>query len=124
MPSFSQVIQVGHLTRDPELTYTPSEIAITKFALATNYGPEDKKEVCFIEVVVFGKQAESTAAYLSKGSAALIEGRLAQENWEDKNTGAKRSKHKIIANRIVFLGNKPEKGSPSREPGDEQDLPF
>ena len=104
------------------LSYSPSGTALCNFSLATNYGSQDKKEVCFIDVVLFGKQAEAASQYLSKGSAALVEGRLTLEKWQDKETGANRSKHKIIGNRVVFLGQ--EKPGQSREPGDEQDLPF
>lgn len=125
MPNYSRIIQIGHLCADPELRYTPSGTAVTSFTLATNHGREDKAEVCFIDVVLFGKQAETASQYLTKGSAALIEGRLAQEKWEDKQTGAKHSKHKIVGDRFVFLGSKG--GKAEREPGDDselEELPF
>lgn len=122
MPNHSLIVQVGHLTRDPELKYAPSGTTIANFTLATNYGSGEKKEVCFIDIVLFGSVAELAEKYLQKGSAVLVEGRLTQDRWEDKKTGAKQSKHKIVGNRIMFLSNKQEQHG--REPGDESELPF
>ena len=96
MTSFNKVILLGNLTRDPEVRYTPNGIAVANFAIAVNrkykQGEETKEEVSYIDIVVFGKQAENCGQYLNKGDAALIEGRLQQRRWDDKETGQKRSK--------------------------------
>ena len=101
---------IGNLTRNPELRYTPSGTPVASFGLAINrrfnQGDEVKEEVCFIDVVAFGKQAEHAAQYLVKGQQVLVEGRLQQQRWESE-TGDKRSKHEIVAERIQF-GAKPK----------------
>ncbi len=110
MPSFNKVLLMGHLTRDPELRYTPSGTAVVTLGLAVNrkwkQGEEMKEDVCFIDVVAFGKQAEHCGQYLSKGNGALVEGRLQQRRWETDD-GQKRSKHEVVAEHVVFMG-KPE----------------
>lgn len=106
---FNKVIVIGNLTRSPELKYSPSGTAIASFGLAVNrkfkQGEELKEEVCFLDVTVFGKQAESAAQYLVKGRPALIEGRLRQERWETEG-GEKRNRIVVIAESVVFLGHK------------------
>ena len=125
MPNYSKIIQIGNLTRDPELKYSQNGVVFTTFTLATNFKGGEKEETCFIDVVLFGKQAETAEKYLKKGLSVLVEGRLSQEQWTDKETGAKRSKHKIIGNQITFMGGKADTPK-QREPGDEagEDLPF
>ncbi|MBM3889429.1 MAG: single-stranded DNA-binding protein, partial [Verrucomicrobia bacterium] len=91
MASFNRVILMGNLTRDPERRYTPKGTAVTEFAIAVNrtYTTEsgDKKdEVHYFDIVVWGRAAENCAQYLSKGRPVLIEGRLHQDRWEDKDT--------------------------------------
>jgi len=80
MTSFNKVILLGNLTRDPEVRYTPNGSAVASFAIAVNrkykHGEETKEEVSYLDIVVFGKQAENCGQYLNKGDAALIEGRL------------------------------------------------
>ncbi len=107
MTSFNKVILLGNLTRDPEVRYTPNGIAVASFAIAVNrkykQGDETKEEVSYIDIVVFGKQAESCGQYINKGNAVLIEGRLQQRRWDDKETGAKRSKVEVVAQSVNFM---------------------
>ena len=108
---YNRVILIGHLTRDVELKYTPNGTAIGQFGIATNRTYKDtstgenKQEVMFIDVKVFGKSAERANQYLHKGSKALVEGRLALEQWVSKN-GQKMSKHIVIAEKIQFMDSK------------------
>lgn len=104
----NSIILIGHLTRDPELRFTPSGAAVTSFGLAVNrrfkQGEELKQEVCFVDVLTFGKQAETLSQYLSKGSKVAVEGRLQQQTWE--KDGKKHSKHEVVANQVEFLDKK------------------
>lgn len=107
---FNQVILVGHLTRDPEMKYTPTGTAVANFGIATNrkYG-EDKQETFFGEIVAWGKLAETCSQYISKGSKVLIAGRLKTEQWE--KDGNKKSKTRIVADQVRFLDSKKERDS-------------
>lgn len=115
MPSFNKVIFMGHLTRDPEMTYLPSGTPVTKFSIAMNerYNNSDGEQqeiVCFIDVEAWDKQAEVINEYLSKGDPIHFEGALRLDTWED-DTG-KRTKHKIRLQRFTFVGgNQGENGS-------------
>lgn len=107
MAGFSRVVMVGNLVRNIESkTYEsksgPMEIA--NFTLAINDKSMGKDASAFIEVTLFGKQAEVAKQYLSKGSQVMVEGRLNQQNWEDKKTGEKRSKISVNGDRMVLLG--------------------
>jgi single-strand DNA-binding protein len=108
---YNKVILVGNLTRDVELRYTPTGTAIAKFGLATNRvykdstTGENKQETLFIDITVFGRSAEIANQYLRKGRRVLIEGRLVLDQWVDQ-TGQKRSKHSIIAEKVQFMENK------------------
>lgn len=109
MASFNKVILVGNLTRDPELRYTPKGMAIAKIGLAVNRtwrteAGENKEEVTFVDVDSFGRQAETIAQYLKKGSPILVEGRLRLDQWDDKQTGQKRSKLGVVVESFQFLG--------------------
>ena len=109
MASFNKVILMGNLTRDPELRYTPKGTAIAKIGLAvnrvwTNEAGEKKEEVTFVDVDVFGRTAENVGQYMRKGSPILIEGRLRLDQWDDKQTGQKRSKLGVVAETVQFLG--------------------
>jgi single-strand DNA-binding protein len=103
---FNKVILIGNLTRDPELRYTPQGTSVCSFGLAVNrkykQGEEMKEEVTFINIVVFGKQADTCGQYLNKGSGVLIEGRLQERRWET-DEGQKRSKHEVVAQNVRFL---------------------
>jgi single-strand DNA-binding protein len=113
MASLNKVILLGNLTRDPELRYTPSGTAVSTFGLAMNrryrQGDEWKEEVCFVDVVTYGRQAETAGEYLSKGSMALVEGRLQWRSWESE-TGQKRSKHEVVAANIQFMPRSRDEG--------------
>ncbi len=115
MASFNKVILMGNLTKDPELRYTPNGTAVASFSLAVNrrykQGDEFKDEVCYIDIVVFGKQAENCGQYLGKGHGIIIDGRLQQRRWETDD-GQKRSKHEVVAQSIRFLSKKDD---PSKE---------
>lgn len=106
MTGFNKVVLIGNLTRTPELRYTPSGTPVTNFGLAVNrryrQSEEQKEEVCYIDIVVFGKQAEHCGQYLSKGDGAIIDGRLQQRRWETDD-GQRRSKHEVVAQSVTFL---------------------
>ncbi len=108
MASLNKVFLIGNLTRDPELRYIPNGTAVAKFGLAVNrtYKSQDgeqKDDTCFIDIVTWGKIAESCANYLSKGRPIFVEGRLQYNTWETPD-GQKRSKIDVVAERIQFLG--------------------
>lgn len=111
MASFNKVILMGNLTRDPEIRYAPSGTPVANFGLAVNrryrQGEETKEEVCFVDIVVFGKQAENCGQYLSKGNGALIEGRLQMRKFETKD-GQKVTKHEVVAENVRFLAKRQE----------------
>ncbi len=158
MANFNKVILIGNLTRDPELRVTPSGTSICKFGLAVNrsYTTQDgekREETTFVDIDAFGKPAEIISKYMAKGRPILIEGRLKLDQWEDKNTGDKRSRLGVVCENFQFLGGRgegesggaeggggsrgnfeenappartPEKKSPSAKSGDieEDDVPF
>jgi len=118
MASFNKVILVGNLTRDPELRYTPKGLAIAKIGLAVNRvwkseTGESKEEVTFVDIDAFGKQAETIGQYLKKGRPILVEGRLRLDQWDDKQTGQKRSRLGVVMENFQFLdsGNRGESGA-------------
>ena len=122
MASLNKIFMIGNLTRDPELRYVPSGAPVATFGLAVNrtfmtqHG-DKKDEVCFVRVVVFGKQAESCSQYLTKGRPVFVEGRLQYRAWEQD--GQKRSTLDIVADRVQFLGSPPAKhgsGGPEEMP--------
>lgn len=115
MASFNKVILMGNLTRDPELRYTPKGTAIAKLGIAvnrvwTNEAGEKKEEVTFVDVDVFGRTAENVGQYMRKGRPILIEGRLKLDQWDDKQTGQKKSKMGVVAETVQFLGGAPGAG--------------
>jgi len=110
---FNKVILIGNLTRDPEMRYTPQGTSVCSFSLAVNrkykQGDETKEEVTFINIVVFGRQADNCGQYLNKGSSALIEGRLHENKWETED-GQKRSRHEVVAQSVQFMSRKQSGG--------------
>ena len=103
----NKVIIVGNLTRDPELATIPSGQKVCKFSVATNRVWKDKsgvkqESVTFHNVVVWGRQAETSAQYLKKGQQVMIEGRIETRSWDDKTTGEKKYRTEIIADRVQF----------------------
>jgi single-strand DNA-binding protein len=114
MANFNKVILAGNLTRDPEMRYLPSNVAVCEFGLAVNRRWRDrdgnqKEEVCFVDVSAWGRQAETINQYMKKGRSILIEGRLKFDSWTGQD-GARRSKLSVVAENFTFLG--------SREAGD------
>lgn len=108
MASFNKVILMGNLTRDPELRYTPKGTAIAKIGLAvnrvwTNEAGEKKEEVTFVDVDAFGRQAETIGQYMKKGRPILVEGRLKLDQWDDKQTGQKRSRLGVVLESFQFV---------------------
>ncbi len=108
MASYNRVVMVGNLTRDPEYKQLPSGQAVCRLGLAVNRSFKNKQsgaaiqEVCFIDIDVWGAQAESCNQYLKKGRPVLVEGRLKYDTWQDQQ-GGNRSKHSIVADRVLFL---------------------
>src|SRR6267142_7002565 len=128
MANFNKVILVGNLTRDPQLRYLPSQMAVVDIGLAINHKwrtpqGEDREEVCFIDCSAFGKQAEVINQYCQKGRPLLVEGRLKYETWDDKQGGGKRSKHKIIIEGFQLLGGRQDGGGGGAPPAEEGEAP-
>jgi single-strand DNA-binding protein len=108
MANLNKVILAGNLTRDPELSYTPSNTAICKFGLAINRRwrdpqGESREETCFVDCTAFGRQAETINQYMRKGRGLLLEGRLQFSQWTGQD-GQKRSKLAVVVERSQFLG--------------------
>lgn len=119
MSSINHVVLMGNLTRAPELRWTPSGTAVCQVGLGLNRRYRDgagelQEERSFVEVVVWGKQAEAVAAHMTKGRAVFVEGRLRQEAWEDK-AGEKRSRLTVVAQRVTFLPRNGGNGAPASE---------
>jgi len=112
MASFNKVILMGNLTRDPEVRYTTGGTAVCDITLAINHNYTDKRsnerreEVSFIDITLWGRTAEIAGEYLAKGRPVLVEGRLQQDKWDDKETGQKRSKLKVVADGMQLLGGR------------------
>ena len=111
MPSFNKVILLGNLTRDPQLRYLPSQMAVVDFGLATNrkwktQTGEEREDVLFIDCSAFGRQAEVINEYCRKGRPLFIEGRLKLDTWEDKQGGGKRSKIAVVVENFQLLGSR------------------
>jgi single-strand DNA-binding protein len=109
MSSYNKVILMGNLTRKPELRFTPGGMAICKIGLAVNRRFKDqsgnwKEEPTFVDVTIFGKRGEAFAKYHDKGKPAFIEGELRLDQWEDKQSGEKRSKLHVVGNEWQFVG--------------------
>ena len=119
MASFNRVMLMGNLTRNPELKYTPSGTAVTDLGLAVNESFKNKagetvEQTCFVDVVVWGRQAETASEFLTKGSPAFIEGRVQFDQWENQE-GEKRSKLRVRAERVQFLSSGASNGNNSSE---------
>jgi len=121
--ALNKVLLIGNLTRDPELRYIPNGTAVADFGMAVNRqyldrGGEKKTDTCFVDVVAWGKQAEFCDKYLTKGSLVFVEGRLRLESWEGPQ-GEKRSKHRVVAERVQALDSKQKE--PKAAPPDERE---
>jgi single-strand DNA-binding protein len=116
MASYNKVILVGNLTRDPQVKYTPSGTAVAEIGLAVNRYWFDKQtnsrreETTFVDVTLWGREAEVAGEYLAKGRPVLIEGRLQLDTWDDKTTGQKRSKLHVVGERMQMLGTRGDGG--------------
>jgi single-strand DNA-binding protein len=114
MASLNKVFLIGNLTRDPEVRYTPSGAAVGDLGLAVSRkfksgDGENKEETCFVNITVWGRQAETCAEYLKKGRPVMVEGRLRYEDWE--KDGKKYNKIVVVAERVQFLGSRDQAGS-------------
>ena len=116
MASFNRVILVGNLTRDPEVKYTTGGTAVAEIGMAVSRqwfdqkSNEKKEETTFVDVTLWGRQAEVAGEYLSKGRPVLIEGRLQLDTWEDKQSGQKRSKLRVVGEQMQMLGSRGDGG--------------
>ena len=121
MASFNKVVLLGNLTRDPEVRYTPKGSAVADLGIAVNRqytldNGEKREEVTFVDVTFWGRTAEIAGEYLKKGRPVFIEGRLQLDTWDDKQSGQKRSKLKVIGENMQLLGGR---GAPGEGGGDE-----
>jgi single-strand DNA-binding protein len=112
MASLNRVLLIGNLTRDPEIRYTPKGTPVVEIGLAVNRfvgGGEEserREETTFVDVTLWNRQAELAEQYLKKGRSVFIEGRLQLDTWDDKQTGQKRSKLRVVGENIQFLGTR------------------
>jgi single-strand DNA-binding protein len=116
MASFNKVILLGNLTRDPEVRYTPKGSAVCDLGIAVNRvytteGGERREEVTFVDVVLWARLAEIAGEYLRKGRPVFIEGRLQMDTWDDKQTGQKRTKLRVVGESMQLLGGRPGGGA-------------
>lgn len=122
MANLNKVMIIGNVTRDPEVKYTPKGSAVTDLGIAVNrtykVGEERKEEVTYVDVTLWGRLAEIAGEYCRKGKPVYIEGRLQLDSWEDKASGQKRSKLRVVGEEMQLLGPKMG-GSPSGG-GDEE----
>ena len=112
MASFNKVILLGNLTRDPEVRYTPKGSAVCDLGLAVNRqysldNGEKREEVTFVDVVLWARLAEIAGEYLKKGRPVFIEGRLQLDSWDDKQSGQKRTKLRVVGETMQLLGSRP-----------------
>lgn len=150
MASLNKVFLIGNLTQDPDLRRIPAGTAVSTLRLAVNEAYLSKagervERTVYVDVDVWDRQAENCQQHLSKGSPVFIEGRLQMDQWEDRETHVKRSRLKVRADRVQFLGGRrgaagapapapaasaptppqaPAYEEPLSKPGDEEDVPF
>ena len=120
MNSINHVLLLGNLTRDPELRYTPSGTAVCQLGVALNRRWKDQageiqQETTFVDVTVWARQAETVSAYLTKGRAVAVEGRLQLDTWETE-AGERRSRLKVVAQRVTFLSSTAPQAASAGEP--------
>ena len=121
MANYNKVILMGNLTRDPQLSFLPSQTAVVEFGLAINRKwkskeGQDREETCFVDCRAFGRPAETINKYLSKGRPVLVEGRLTFDSWTAQD-GSKRSKHRVTVENFQFIGSAPRSGIGQTEAG-------
>lgn len=125
MASFNRVILLGNLTRDPEVRYTPKGTAVTELGMAVNRvytaeNGEKREETTFVDVTLWGRTAEIAGEYLKKGRPVFIEGRLQLDTWDDKQSGQKRSKLKVVGEALQLIGARPGGGGGGGSGGDDE----
>jgi single-strand DNA-binding protein len=125
MASFNKVILLGNLTRDPEVRYTPKGTAVTELGMAVNRvytaeNGEKREETTFVDVTLWGRTAEIAGEYLKKGRPVFIEGRLQLDTWDDKTSGQKRSKLKVVGEGLQLIGSRPTGGGGGGGGGEEE----
>jgi single-strand DNA-binding protein len=125
MASFNKVILLGNLTRDPEVRYTPKGTAVTELGMAVNRvytaeNGEKREETTFVDVTLWGRTAEIAGEYLKKGRPVFIEGRLQLDTWDDKQSGQKRSKLKVVGEGLQLIGSRPGGSGGGGGGGDEE----
>jgi single-strand DNA-binding protein len=121
MANLNRVFIIGNCTRDPEMRYTPKGVALAEIGVAVNRTwksetGDKQQETTFIDCTLWGRLAEIAGQYLKKGSPCMIEGRLQMDTWDDKQTGQKRSKLKVIAEHLQLLGSRSESDASSSAP--------
>ena len=124
MASFNKVILLGNLTRDPEVRYTPKGSAVCDLGIAVNRvyttdSGERREDVTYVDVVLWARLAEIAGEYLKKGRPVFIEGRLQMDTWDDKQTGQKRTKLRVVGESMQLLGGRPG-GTGAAETGESQ----
>lgn len=112
MANVNKVILIGNVTRDPEVKFTPKGSAVTDIGMAINRSytldnGEKREDVTFVEVTFWGRQAETIGEYVKKGRSIYVEGRLQLDTWDDKQSGQKRSKLRVVGENFQFLGARP-----------------
>jgi single-strand DNA-binding protein len=127
MASFNKVILLGNLTRDPQLSYLPSQTAVVDFGLATNrkwtsQDGQQREEVCFVDCRTFGKPAETINKYCKKGKPLMVEGRLTFDSWTGKD-GQKHSKHRVTVESFQFVSSGPGGQGGGNQGGGESQIP-
>jgi single-strand DNA-binding protein len=122
MANFNKVMLMGNLTRDPQLSYLPSQTPVVEFGMAVNRNwtskeGEKKEEVCFVDCRAFGKPAETLNKYMKKGRPLFVEGRLVYEQWTAQD-GSKRSRHRVMVENFQFLGGGQGSGGAAADSGE------
>lgn len=134
MSSFNRLIILGNLTRDPQTSYTPNQVSVVEFGMATNRkwvgsDGQNHEKVCFVDCKAFGKVGEAIAQYCRKGGQLLVEGELEFDQWEAQD-GSKRSKHRMAVKSFTFVGGPRQEAEPDGEQAEQQppvtdnDIPF
>jgi len=149
MPNLNKVMLIGNVTRDPEVKFTPKGTAVAEVGLAINrvYTPEGgerREETTFVDITFWGRQAEIVGEYAKKGKPIYVEGRLQLDTWDDKQSGQKRSKLRVVGEALQLLGSRPGGGdddgggspppqkfskpaarpAPAASAPDDDDIPF
>lgn len=115
MANLNKVLLLGNVTRDPEVRYTPKGSAVCDLGVAVNRNyttdsGEKREEVTFVDVTLWGRTAEVASEYLKKGRPVFVEGRLQMDTWDDKQTGQKRTRLRVVAENMQLLGGRPSGG--------------